>query len=211
MKTKMYTVGQEVWYKADPSNHGKGVVLGACAPDSRSDEPIYKINFQDGHQNGWYTHSEITNIGPKHKHADLMLEYAKESFTNATAYKNWEFSPDSGDTWNRCIQHPTWTSTVLYRRKPVVIATYKPVKEKIEFIKPVKNVNDLIGIDVLYVIKANIDSSTYRPTNKVVEVNISQMTPYDINHLIQNNLAFATEEHVVSFLNAYDKMKQYMR
>lgn len=209
MKTQMYIVGQEVWYKADTSNHGKGVVLAACAPDSRSDEPIYKINFQDGHQNGWYTHSEITNIGPKHKHADLMLQYAKESFTDPEAYKHWQFSRDSGDTWVQCEQAPVWATSVMYRRKPVV--TYKPVKEKIEFVKPIKNVNDLIGVDVLYVIKANVDPSTYRPTNKVTEVNISQMTPYNINHLIQNNLAFVSEEHVVSFLNAYDKMKQYMR
>lgn len=207
MKTQMYKVGEKVWFKCNQSI-GSGVVIEACPSDARSQEPVYKIGFPNN-QISWYDHSDLTNVGPKHKHADLMLQYANESFTDAEAYKQWQFSRDSGDTWVQCDQAPVWATSVQYRRKPVT--TYKPVKEKIEFVKPVKNVNDLIGIDILYVIKANVDPSTYRPTNKVTEFNISQMTPYDINHLIQNHLAFVSEEHVVSFLNAYDKMKQYMR
>lgn len=208
MKTQMYIVGQHVWPKAYP-NH-KGIIVEAAAPDNRSRNPIYKVVYDDMPiLNGWYNHNELLTTGPKHKHADLMLQYANESFTDAEAYKQWQFSRDSGDTWVQCEQAPVWATSVMYRRKPAI--TYKPTKEKIEFVKPVKNVNDLIGIDVLFLIQSRVNSNTLNTTSDIIELKIHNMSPYDINHVIQNNAAFTTKEHAVVFMDAYDKMKQYMR
>lgn len=204
----MHIVGQHVWSKAYPGH--KGIIVEAVAPDNRSQNPIYKIVYDDMPAlNGWHNHDELLTTGPKHKHAELMLQYAKESFTDPEAYKQWQFSRD-GDTWFRCEQAPVWATSVQYRRKPV--STYKPVKEKIEFVKPVKNVNDLIGVDTLYVTKQTICQFTYAvKSTDINQVEIDQMSPYDINHLINNNAAFTSKEDAQKFIDAYLKMKTYMR
>jgi hypothetical protein len=54
----------------------------------------------------------------KHKHAELMAEYAKDAFENETPWKLWEFCENKG-TWSICGDHPCWNTTTQYRRKPI--------------------------------------------------------------------------------------------
>lgn len=53
------------------------------------------------------------------KHAGLMLEYAKDSFENSTAYTNWECKDVHCEVWHQCNDHPRWLSHMEYRRKPI--------------------------------------------------------------------------------------------
>jgi hypothetical protein len=55
-----------------------------------------------------------------HKHADLMLEYAKDALTNKTPWELWECKKRNDDNWgNIGTHHPVWLDDVEYRRKPV--------------------------------------------------------------------------------------------
>lgn len=51
----------------------------------------------------------------KHKHADLMLEYAKDAQTNNKPFELWEFKLE--DKWHDLDFHPPWNETTDYRKK----------------------------------------------------------------------------------------------
>ena len=55
----------------------------------------------------------------KHKHAELMMDYAKDAMETNTPWKRWEFS-DAG-IWRQLLCHPFWDSDTEYRRKPMTI------------------------------------------------------------------------------------------
>lgn len=146
----------------------------------------------------------------KHPHAELMLAYAQDALKSAEPWKLWERRISGQTEWESCGCNPSWISEIEYRRKPV--PNYTPVKETIEFIKPIKNVDDLVGIDILYVVDRIRCSHTLKVTSvNINEVKTYHMESYDVNHLIQNNDAFATKEHAQQFIDAYDLMKTYMR
>jgi hypothetical protein len=52
----------------------------------------------------------------KHKHAELMAEYAKDAFETDKPWERWEFS-EMHRRWSICPDHPCWTPTTQYRRK----------------------------------------------------------------------------------------------
>jgi len=52
-----------------------------------------------------------------HKHADLMLEYAKDAFTNKTPWELWEVK--MYDKWESVTGNFNWYEGYEYRRKPV--------------------------------------------------------------------------------------------
>jgi hypothetical protein len=54
-----------------------------------------------------------------HKHADLMLEYAKDALTNENPWKLWELRLDGSYEWSVLHANPEWRSDFEYRRKPV--------------------------------------------------------------------------------------------
>lgn len=54
----------------------------------------------------------------KHKHADLMMQYAKDSMTNDKAYTKWEFRGLGANQWVVMKTHPMWGEDTEYRRTP---------------------------------------------------------------------------------------------
>jgi hypothetical protein len=52
-----------------------------------------------------------------HKHADLMLEYAKDALTNKTPWELWEVK--MYDKWESVTGNFNWYEGYEYRRKPV--------------------------------------------------------------------------------------------
>ena len=54
-----------------------------------------------------------------HKHAELMLEYAKDASTNKSPWELWEYKTHDDNIWVSSESHPSWKETNEYRRKPV--------------------------------------------------------------------------------------------
>jgi hypothetical protein len=56
----------------------------------------------------------------KHKHAELMMQYAQDAMTTDTPWELWECRvPRSLDPrWANFYTDPEWSSSINYRRKP---------------------------------------------------------------------------------------------
>jgi len=70
----------------------------------------------------------------KHKHADLMKQYAEDWAETYAPWKRWECDADG---WLPLKDHPYWLSDVKYRRKPRTIningfEVPEPVREPLE-------------------------------------------------------------------------------
>lgn len=52
----------------------------------------------------------------KHKHADLMMQYAQDAMTSQEPWLLWEILID-GEIWSTCAQNPEWNEDTEYRRK----------------------------------------------------------------------------------------------
>ena len=66
-----------------------------------------------------------------HKHAALMLQYAKDAMETDKPWERWEMS-DDGEQWYPCSNPPVWEVNMKYRRKPQTIKV-----GKWEFPKPI--------------------------------------------------------------------------
>jgi hypothetical protein len=69
-----------------------------------------------------------------HKHADLMLLYAKDAAETDKPWERWEWRDKSDAEFLACQQHPSWKLNHDYRRKPQVIRVGRH-----EFPKPISN------------------------------------------------------------------------
>ena len=76
-----------------------------------------------------------------HKHAALMLQYARDAMETDKPWERWEYSDTSTlnqhgekicDDWYDCGENPDWRPGVKYRRKPETIKV-----GKWEFPKPI--------------------------------------------------------------------------
>jgi hypothetical protein len=70
----------------------------------------------------------------KHKHAELMLQYAQDAMTTDKPWELWEcYIPDSNNPrWFALVGHPTWGDGNQYRRKPkthTVVLNTEQLKE----------------------------------------------------------------------------------
>ena len=65
-----------------------------------------------------YYHGAEYEIVPKgHKHAKLMIEYAKDAMENEEPWKLWEMQAIKNGKWIGLANHPTWRNNNSYRRK----------------------------------------------------------------------------------------------
>ena len=56
----------------------------------------------------------------KHKHADLMLQYAKDAMETDRPWERWEWCHGDGP-WKQAVRSPHWLEEFSYRRKPKTI------------------------------------------------------------------------------------------
>ena len=73
----------------------------------------------------------------KHKHADLMLEYAKQAQENECPWMNWERSYN-GVVWEDLLSTPAWNENIMYRVKKSInnkneIEIPEPVREALKY------------------------------------------------------------------------------
>ncbi len=57
----------------------------------------------------------------KHKHADLMLEYAKQAQVSEEPWRNWEVSYEGEGVWFDISVHPSWDINKEFRMKKKTI------------------------------------------------------------------------------------------
>lgn len=57
----------------------------------------------------------------KHKHADLMLEHAKQAQVSEEPWRNWEVSYDGKGAWFGVSVQPSWNINREYRMKKKTI------------------------------------------------------------------------------------------
>jgi hypothetical protein len=53
-----------------------------------------------------------------HKHAQLMMEYAKDAAETDKPWRRWEFRTGDEEPWMQFSRHPEWDINHEYRRKP---------------------------------------------------------------------------------------------
>lgn len=56
----------------------------------------------------------------KHRHAELMMEYARDAMETDKPWERWEFKFE-GDEWKDLVDHAIWRIDCEYRRKPKTI------------------------------------------------------------------------------------------
>ena len=57
----------------------------------------------------------------KHKHAELMMQYAQDAMETPRPWERWQYQTESmqeGDVWNNCFPNPSFDGSYKYRRKP---------------------------------------------------------------------------------------------
>lgn len=70
----------------------------------------------------------------RHKHADLMRQYAEDASKHEFPYIFWQCKVI--DRWHDLTKHPEWDYNTEYRRKP--IEQSELVKISLAFMKPLK-------------------------------------------------------------------------
>ena len=58
----------------------------------------------------------------KHKHAELMMQYAQDAMATSEPWLNWQAYNTNYRKWNDCTIHPKWYEAIEYRRKPKMIS-----------------------------------------------------------------------------------------
>lgn len=71
----------------------------------------------------------------KHKHADLMMQYAQDAMTTDKPWKLWEINTHPHSNWQPLSAHPMWFDENQYRRKPkqhTIVLNTEQLEEIIE-------------------------------------------------------------------------------
>lgn len=89
-----------------------------------------------------------------HKHAALMLQYAKDAMETDRPWERWEWFDDK--SWYPCSNPPVWEANMKYRRKPEIIKV-----GKWEFPKPIEQ--PLGCTDVYYYVDFNMETAEFIP------------------------------------------------
>lgn len=70
----------------------------------------------------------------KHKHADLMKQYAEDASKHEFPHMLWQYK--IGDRWHDLMKHPEWDFNTEYRRKP--LEQNELISVSAMFMKPLK-------------------------------------------------------------------------
>ena len=87
----------------------------------------------------------------KHKHAELMMQYAQDAMETPRPWERWEVR--HSDKWSGLIAHPSWHEAHDYRRKPKMISVTLASGEVVSWPEPHKT--ELKHGDVYYTVSAN--------------------------------------------------------
>ena len=92
----------------------------------------------------------------KHKHAELMMQYAQDAMETSEPWELWEYSHASSNGWRNLDKMPSWRIGNEYRRKPKMISVTLMDGEVVSWPEPHKT--ELKHGDVYYTVSANCDA-----------------------------------------------------
>ena len=75
----------------------------------------------------------------KHKHAELMMQYAQDAMETPYPWERWQYQTESmqeGDVWNNCFLNPSFDVRYKYRRKPKMISVTLANGEVVSWTEP---------------------------------------------------------------------------
>jgi hypothetical protein len=135
---------------------------------------------------------ENPKVTQGHPHAELMLQYAKDSLTNPEAWEEWEFT-NNRSGWYALARSPSWHPENKYRKK-----------------QPMITVN---GIKVKAGLKEEPEFG-----NKIYAVNLYGQVPYAeivynswyswVKDSVHNNLVFDNPEDAIAMTKALLSFKK---
>ena len=91
----------------------------------------------------------------KHKHAELMMQYAQDAMETSEPWELWEYSHASSNGWRNLDKMPSWRIGNEYRRKPKMISVTLANGEVVSWPEPHKG--DLNVGQHCYLVKNNGD------------------------------------------------------
>ena len=78
----------------------------------------------------------------KHKHAELMMQYAQDAMETDKPWERWEFYNKPTESWLGTTNHPNWDTVYKYRRKPKMISVTLASGEVVSWPEPHKVILD---------------------------------------------------------------------
>ena len=72
----------------------------------------------------------------KHKHAELMLQYAQDAMETSEPWELWEYSHSSSNGWRNLDKMPSWRIGNDYRRKPKMLSVTLANGETVSWPEP---------------------------------------------------------------------------
>ena len=75
----------------------------------------------------------------KHKHAELMMQYAQDAMETSEPWELWEYQTESmqeGDVWKNCFPNPSFDGIYKYRRKPKMLSVTLASGEVVSWPEP---------------------------------------------------------------------------
>ena len=86
----------------------------------------------------------------KHKHAELMMQYAQDAMETDKPWERWALFLPNGCGWVDCTSNPSWYDHIEYRRKPKMVSVTLMDGEVVSWPEPEKN-KPSYGCDYFYI------------------------------------------------------------
>ena len=129
----------------------------------------------------------------KHKHAELMMQYAQDAMETDKPWERWEFKV-SNDIWYSLECHPAWTESIQFRRKPKTLSVTLADGEVVSWPEPL---NKLPEHDTqLWYLNGG---STYSCCN-------SHDNNYLLTDALKSGTLHLTEENAIQHIDALYKI-----
>ena len=132
----------------------------------------------------------------KHKHAELMVQYAEDAMRHEFPYIFWQYNI-TGE-WHDLIRHPQWDFNTKYRRKP--IEQNELVSVSVKFMKPLK-ASDIKFRDpdeIIYYVGFGPRGYFYTDSCRVKDVSEKSTLVYHVSE-------YNAEEHVDALNKVYSR------
>ena len=115
----------------------------------------------------------------KHKHAELMMQYAQDAMETSEPWRNWEAYNTHDRKWNDCSNYPKWYDHIEYRRKPKMVSVTLANGEVVSWPEPHKG--DLDCNCIYYVASETGGADVYvfantKYENKIISFGLAHLT-----------------------------------
>ena len=86
----------------------------------------------------------------KHKHAELMMQYAQDAMETSEPWELWEMKYPTEKDWLTLDCNPLWQGAIEYRRKPKMVSVTLANGEVVSWPEPERN-RPSHGCDYFYI------------------------------------------------------------